>query len=91
MVKIINISNNVAMRNETTRGAIFALIGLIIAAVLLLSSCTIQRASLVHTLEMNNLLDSYHETKWNAENNRPGERDSIKHVIKQSLKNYRHE
>ena len=51
------------------------------------SSCSsVHRLEKVRTTEANNLLESYYETVWNPENNRPGEQDSIKREIKSYLK-----
>ena len=56
-------------------------------ALIVLSSCSIQkRAAKVHTLEMNNLLDRYYETVWNPENNTKNEKDSLKKLVIQLVK-----
>lgn len=47
----------------------------------------IRKAEKIHTLEMTNLLESYFETVWNKENNKPGEQDSIISLINCKLKN----
>lgn len=58
-----------------------------ILAIILLCSCSVIRdAEKVQTLDMNNLLDSYYETVWSSENNKPNEQDSIKLIIKNKLK-----
>lgn len=63
------------MRTETTRSIIAALIGISVAIIMLMQSCTIvHKAEKINTLEINNALEAYYETIWNAENNYPGER-----------------
>ena len=75
------------MRSEPTRAALFCLIGLILAAVMILSSCSVQRLERIHTLEANNLLEQYYETQWNKENNQPGE----VRAARQEIRAYLHE
>ena len=77
------------MRSEPTRAVLFCMIGIILAAMMLLSSCSVTRLERVHTLEANNLIEDYYHTQWNKENNQPGEVRAARQEIKQYLKERR--
>ena len=78
------------MRSETTRSILFLTAGMIVALILLLSSCNvIRRAERSANPEIRETLESWYITKENPENNYPGEVDSIRRELRNQLKNRR--
>lgn len=72
---------------QTTQSILMLAFGLLLAGILLLTSCSpIKRAARSDRAEVRELLESYYITRENPENNTPNEQDSIINLIRKEVK-----
>lgn len=76
-------------RPDNVTAALCTIGGLLLALIMLMSSCTVHRAhrAALTDSRVHATLESYYITRENPENNRPGEQDSIKSELRKQLKN----
>ena len=76
-------------RPDNVTAALCTIGGLLLALIMLMSSCTLthraRRAALTDD-RVHATLESYYITRENPENNRPGEQDSIKSDLRRQLR-----